>query len=63
MIKLTFSALGMVVISGCAQLTFTSLGNGVAVPSSAIDEHAEANGVLRDEARRQMREALKGEQN
>jgi hypothetical protein len=41
---------------GCTSPTFTDLGNGTAVPSTSIDEHAAENGLTRAQARAQMKQ-------
>ena len=55
MFRVLITPLALLSLVGCAGPTFADLGNGVAVPSQSIDEHAAANGLTRAQARMQMR--------
>jgi hypothetical protein len=56
MIRSFLICFAVVFICGCSGRYFTNLGNGVGVPTGAIDEYAESNGISRDEARQRMLE-------
>jgi hypothetical protein len=57
MIRLFLIGFTIVICCGCGGPVFTNLGNGVGVPTGAIDDYAKANGISRDEAQYRM---LKG---
>lgn len=52
--RLLLICVAIVFISGCGGATFTNLGNGVGVPTGAIDDYAEEYGISRDEAQKRM---------
>ncbi len=56
MIRSFLICFAVVFICGCSGRYFTNLGNGVGVPTGAIEEYAESNGISRDEARQRMLE-------
>lgn len=56
MIRLLLVGFTIVLCCGCGGPVFTNLGNGVGVPTGAIDDYANANGISRDAAQNRMLE-------
>lgn len=52
---------GLGILGGCTRPAITSLGNGVSVPTKAVEEYATSHGITRAEARSQMRADVEAE--